>query len=38
MGQSNAERQRRWRERREALVKASPEVVEGELMPGSGGV
>jgi adenine C2-methylase RlmN of 23S rRNA A2503 and tRNA A37 len=32
MGQSNAERQRRWRERREALVKANPEVAERELM------
>jgi len=30
MGQSNTERQRRWRERREALVK--PEVAERELM------
>jgi adenine C2-methylase RlmN of 23S rRNA A2503 and tRNA A37 len=32
MGQSNAERQRRWRERREALVKANPEMAERELM------
>jgi len=32
MGQSNAERQRRWQERREALVRANPEVAERELM------
>ena len=32
MGQSNAERQRRWRERREALVKANPELAERALL------
>jgi len=32
MGLSNAERQRRWRERRDALVKANPEVAERELI------
>ena len=29
---SNAERQRRWRQRRQALVKAHPEVAERELI------
>ena len=32
MGLSNAERQRRWRVRREALVRANPEVLERALL------
>jgi len=32
MGLSNAERQARWRAKREALVKAHPEVLEGEFL------
>src|SRR5262249_2284739 len=32
MGQSNAERQRRWRERRQALVEGARETVERELI------
>jgi hypothetical protein len=32
MGLSNAEKQRRWRERRNALARGHPEVVEGALL------
>jgi hypothetical protein len=37
MGQSNAERQRRWRERRQALVEGARETVERELIAAAEG-
>jgi hypothetical protein len=37
MGLSNVERQRRWRERQQALVKANPEVAERELLQAAAG-
>jgi hypothetical protein len=37
MGQSNAERQRRWRQRRQALVEGARETVERELIAAAEG-
>jgi hypothetical protein len=37
MGQSNAERQRRWRERRQALVESARETLERQLIKAAEG-